>query len=248
LELKGIYIINSIFICFYRYIAPELFKTGEFIGKQVDIFAMGVILFQLVSGCMPFINATSVDPFYKYIAQKKTHLFWKKHEKSTFKKNKLSKDLKSLLNGMLDSSPSSRFTLKQISKSKWTQLKACQNSDNKIQEEMKRRRFEFKMGASSLSEKTTNESIAGLLESQDEHSKVDLTSPKCSDTVLCTTLNTNNAKIKEDGVNSSSSPGDNIYSKKLLSFIRKKSLACTINKIGKYFAQQIFNISLSLNL
>ena len=46
------------------YIAPELFQSVPY-GKSVDWWAFGVILFELLSGVMPFIllkNKPSVTP------------------------------------------------------------------------------------------------------------------------------------------------------------------------------------------
>lgn len=36
------------------YMAPEMFKKKGYQGKQVDIFALAVCLFMMVTGCQPF--------------------------------------------------------------------------------------------------------------------------------------------------------------------------------------------------
>jgi serine/threonine protein kinase len=39
-----------------RYMAPEIHENKPYKGSTTDIFAMGVILFVLVTGVMPFLN------------------------------------------------------------------------------------------------------------------------------------------------------------------------------------------------
>jgi len=40
------------------YMAPEIIEGKEFDGKKVDVFALGVMMFIMVSGYFPFNNAT----------------------------------------------------------------------------------------------------------------------------------------------------------------------------------------------
>ena len=39
------------------YMAPELLKEGTYEGPPVDMFAIGVVLFMLVTGQFPFFKA-----------------------------------------------------------------------------------------------------------------------------------------------------------------------------------------------
>lgn len=39
-----------------RYMAPEIHENKPYKGSTTDIFAMGVLLFVLVTGVMPFLN------------------------------------------------------------------------------------------------------------------------------------------------------------------------------------------------
>lgn len=45
-----------------EYKAPEI-STGKFSGKEVDVFAVGVLLFAMEIGSPPF--PSTADPFYK---------------------------------------------------------------------------------------------------------------------------------------------------------------------------------------
>lgn len=45
--------------------APEIFYVGAYKGTEVDYFALGVILFIMVSKNPPFAKATPEDLYYK---------------------------------------------------------------------------------------------------------------------------------------------------------------------------------------
>ena len=48
-----------------RYMAPEIHEGKPYKGSTTDIFALGVILFVLVTGVMPFSQkAVKTDPLY----------------------------------------------------------------------------------------------------------------------------------------------------------------------------------------
>jgi len=47
------------------YMAPELIEKRTYNGKKVDLFAIGVILFFLVTGIFPFEAADKNDRYYK---------------------------------------------------------------------------------------------------------------------------------------------------------------------------------------
>ena len=58
-----------------EYAAPEIYK-GNYDGEKVDIFALGVILFNLVTGIYAFNEAKMSDKAYRLIMLKKYKLFW----------------------------------------------------------------------------------------------------------------------------------------------------------------------------
>jgi serine/threonine protein kinase len=46
-------------------------------GEYVDIFSIGVILFLMVTGSLPYLSEAHIkDPLYKFIYQKKKQGFW----------------------------------------------------------------------------------------------------------------------------------------------------------------------------
>ena len=60
------------------YAAPELLEERKYQGSTVDLFALGVILFDMRAGHSPFDKlATKDDMFYKLIVNHRFDLFWK---------------------------------------------------------------------------------------------------------------------------------------------------------------------------
>lgn len=48
--------------------------------QNVDLFALGVVLFMMYSGRAPFVEATAKDPHFKLLASNDTDKFWRSHE------------------------------------------------------------------------------------------------------------------------------------------------------------------------
>ena len=59
--------------------APEILIKEPYQGHEVDLFALGIILFILYSGHPPFRCAKINDPHYKLIADNRADLFWEYH-------------------------------------------------------------------------------------------------------------------------------------------------------------------------
>lgn len=64
--------------------APEIHqcqkdKTESYDATKTDVFALGVILFALVFGHLPFEYAEPNDPLYRLIVDKKLPVFWTHH-------------------------------------------------------------------------------------------------------------------------------------------------------------------------
>lgn len=63
------------------YMAPEIHCGVPYQAKQVDIFALGIILFIMRAGAPPFAIASETDNLYKQIVSGRADLFWRCHEK-----------------------------------------------------------------------------------------------------------------------------------------------------------------------
>ena len=60
---------------------PEMQAGILYQGKEVDIFQLGVCLFQMITGVRPFENALPEDKYYKCIAANRQDIFFDKHLK-----------------------------------------------------------------------------------------------------------------------------------------------------------------------
>ncbi|BET02685.1 S_TKc [Nesidiocoris tenuis] len=91
------------------YAAPELFRDESYAGRPVDVWALGVLLFFIVTGHMPF-PADSIGGLKRSILlgviTAPAHL---------------SVPCRTLIRGILRQVPKDRFTLEQISSSEWMQ-------------------------------------------------------------------------------------------------------------------------------
>jgi serine/threonine protein kinase len=65
-----------------HYLAPEILNGTQlkYSGKEVDIFAAGVLLFEILTCKKPFLKATFEDPFYRLIMQENFVEFWEKFD------------------------------------------------------------------------------------------------------------------------------------------------------------------------
>ena len=59
--------------------APEILDKDRYQGQVVDLFALGIILFNLRSGRSPFDCAKRNDSHYNLIANNDADRFWKYH-------------------------------------------------------------------------------------------------------------------------------------------------------------------------
>ena len=78
------------------------------------MFASAVVLFTMVTQCMPFEKAVGEDKYYRLIATNKSEKYWK-----IFETADISTELKDLLIGMLQYDPSTRYTMEQILAHPW---------------------------------------------------------------------------------------------------------------------------------
>lgn len=92
------------------YAAPEMTQGIEYVGPEVDIWSLGVILYMMLTGELPFQGA-SISELYACIAKGE-------YSVPSF----ISSDAASLLGRILDIQPRRRSTLEEIKNHPWTIL------------------------------------------------------------------------------------------------------------------------------
>ncbi|CAG9824372.1 unnamed protein product [Phaedon cochleariae] len=92
------------------YAAPELVLGKQYLGTEVDIWAMGVLLYTLLVGALPFDDNT-IDCLYRKILAGR-------YEEPHF----LSLESKRLIRSMLQVDPKNRITIKELLNHPWLTL------------------------------------------------------------------------------------------------------------------------------
>lgn len=98
------------------YASPELLQKKPYDGVKSDIFSLGVSLFVLVTGKMPFKHALVDDPYYKEIAKNNPDRYW---EKLVSKVPEVSQNFKDLFVRFIAYDPSTRLTIQEIRDHPW---------------------------------------------------------------------------------------------------------------------------------
>ena len=106
------------------YVAPEIIRLKPYNGEKIDIFSIGVTLFNLMTKMTPFQSFTNNFEFnqsiYKLIALNKIDEYWDNIEKhKNMKSIVLSKEFKELFIKMIEYNPKKRITLDEIMNSEW---------------------------------------------------------------------------------------------------------------------------------
>ena len=95
------------------YIAPEILLRRPYNGKSADIFSLGIVLFILVTGKLPFKMALPNDNLYKYISRGDYVEFWKR------KKVNISPSFMELFDNMVAYDYTQRPSISEIRQSNW---------------------------------------------------------------------------------------------------------------------------------
>ena len=108
-----------------QYTAPEILENKPYDGVKIDIFSLGVILFNLRVCSFGFTTAkipryllNIKDKMYKYIKEKNYPLYWKLLGKFV-KLNGISKEFKNLYLKMVAYNPDERPTIEEIYNHEW---------------------------------------------------------------------------------------------------------------------------------
>ena len=99
------------------YIAPEILLNQPYNGITADIFSLGQILFNLVTGLYGFQAARPNDQFYNLIIQQNIAQYWQ----NLGNQINVSQEFKNLFIGMVDPNPAQRPTIAQILNDPWMQ-------------------------------------------------------------------------------------------------------------------------------
>jgi serine/threonine protein kinase len=118
------------------YIAPEVSREAPHEGPPIDIWAVGVILYDMVMGDLPFVNA---DPIVFTIPETLETC--------------VSTELFSLIGGILTEDPRHRLPASEIFISSWMNLSSCCHSDSEME-------------LVSMSDSTTSSSLRVTLSSE----------------------------------------------------------------------------------
>ena len=95
------------------YVSPEILLQKPYYGKSGDIFSLGIVLFALVTGRLPFQMALPNDNLYKYIAHGDYVEFWKK------KYMNISPSFMELFDNMVAFDYTQRPSISEIRQSTW---------------------------------------------------------------------------------------------------------------------------------
>jgi len=102
---------------------PEFHKGQGYRGVPMDVFALGKLLLIFVTGFNPFKCSKDTDQNYNMILKGQWTSYWRVTQnwmkKKWVKTESFNKDLKVLLELMLNPDPSKRPTIKQIRESTW---------------------------------------------------------------------------------------------------------------------------------
>ena len=118
-----------------HYMPPQMFNNQPYNGSKADIFSLGAILFNLVTGIRGFNEAKINDNFYRYILNNHIDEYWN-HLPNEINNLNLSQEFKDLYISMVSPNENNRPTIDQILNNNWfndlvglndTQLNQLQN-------------------------------------------------------------------------------------------------------------------------
>jgi len=107
------------------YMAPEIMNLKEddgdsYDGFKADIFSCAVMLFVIVTGQIPFGEASPSNPHFKIIKMQKWDKYWPAIESAI--NMTLSEDFKDLFMKMVDPNPEFRPTAQEVLNASWSLL------------------------------------------------------------------------------------------------------------------------------
>jgi serine/threonine protein kinase len=100
------------------YMAPEIHARRPYDGFAVDVFALGVCLFVMLTRTCPFKSATSSDAHYSLFLKDNAR-YWQMYSQLT--NLTISPDFSNLVNSLLSLDPAHRLSLSEIISHPWMQ-------------------------------------------------------------------------------------------------------------------------------
>jgi serine/threonine protein kinase len=111
---KGVQILHKEFIGTEKYRPPEMNENVAYHGDKADIFTLGVILFSMLFGKVPFQKAIQSDKCYKYIYKQDYTTFW-----GIIKEDNIPIEAVELLNKMFCYNFQNRISIEEILQSEF---------------------------------------------------------------------------------------------------------------------------------
>ena len=99
-----------------NYAAPEIFLHKPYDGVKADIFSLGVVLINLVTSKLGFIQANRNDKYYRYIILKQYEAYWNKVKRQL---GEISEELKNLYFKMISFNPDERPSIEEVFNHPW---------------------------------------------------------------------------------------------------------------------------------
>lgn len=99
------------------------------------MFAVGIILFIMMTGHPPFSQAIPQDRFYKFISGNRADVFWRSHARN--RKGGFTKEFSDLLTCMFQLIPSQRLSMADVVGHPW--MKGAMASPEEVQQEFRTR-------------------------------------------------------------------------------------------------------------
>ena len=115
-----------------QYMAPEIWDNQGYQAHCVDIFSLGVILFQMRTASSPFNSAEPADKYWNLLATYRSDKFWTAHCKMQGQDDYFNEEFKDLVTSMLMKDPAERLCISGIVGHPWLQGAATQDYVNQV--------------------------------------------------------------------------------------------------------------------
>ena len=102
-----------------QYVCPQMWEKKIYTGIEADIFSLGVVLFNLVTGKFGFLTSYKKDKFYSNILKRNYEIYWNDLSKEFSFINELSKEFKDLYLQMISYNQENRPKIKDIFNHPW---------------------------------------------------------------------------------------------------------------------------------